>query len=91
VKFFTNLAYRQLGRERFPKITINLENCSESVADILESIFDRVSLGYQFRDGRRGDGITSLGLRLKDEWKFVMHGSIPLVTGLSALPSTSAS
>jgi len=36
VKFFTNLADRQLGLERFPEITINLENCGESVADILK-------------------------------------------------------
>jgi hypothetical protein len=36
VKFFTNLADRQLGLERFPEIMINLENCGESVADIFK-------------------------------------------------------
>jgi hypothetical protein len=51
---------------------------SQRVANILECIRDRVSLGEEFGQKWRGHGVSALRLGLEDERQLVIHQCTPV-------------
>jgi len=67
----------QTVRERLAEILIELEDGGQRVADVIKCVLDRIPLGKQFREQRRGHGEPALRLGLEDERHLVMCHSAP--------------
>src|SRR5271157_5971657 len=63
----------EVGRKGLSLLLVNLEDGRQRITHIIECVRDRVPLGEQFGQQRRGHGVSALGLGLKDERQLVIH------------------